>query len=282
MLKLKRGKSTSSNAALRTALGRAELPMIPGLVTEAIEQLHKPDCELIDVAKTMSVDPGLSARLLTTVNSAAYSPRNPVVSIKQATALLGKNHLESMLISLAASSAVGAMPAPGFNVTRFWRIAAWRAMAASAISHRFDRSRSGENFSAALLEDIAVPLLVAGQPRYATVLADWYAGKGPLTTLETAAFGWTHKTVAGWLCEEWKLPATLTAAVTDGSDWDDAAAPYPVVRVVAALSAPLEYPEVIALTASRVSSRFGLTDEEATDLLETARRDSLALAESLS
>ncbi len=281
MLRLKRAKNTPSNGALRAALGRAELPTIPGLVTRAIEQISTPDCDLTKVAETMSLDPGLSARLLTTVNSAAYAPRNPVVSIEHATVLLGKNHLESMLISLAASGAVNSIPVPGFDLPRFWRIASWRAMAAASLSRSFDRPRSGENFSAALLEDIAVPLLVAGQPRYAAVLADWYAGKAPLASLEMAAFGWTHKTVAGWLCDEWNLPPTLAAAVTDESAWDDPNAGYPVVRIVAALSAPLDYPEVIALTGERISGRFGLSADDATALLETARRESLTLAESL-
>ena len=281
MLRLKRSKNGSAGNELRTALGRAELPTIPGVVTRAIEQISAPDCDLSEVGEIMSHDPGLAARLLTTVNSAAYAPRNPVVSVEQATVMLGKNHLESMLISLAASSAVNSVPAPGFNLPRFWRIASWRAMAAAALSRQFDRPRSGENFSASLLEDIAVPLLVAGQPRYATVLADWFAGKGDLAKLETAAFGWTHKTVAGWLCDEWALPPTLAAAVTDSSSWDDPKAPYPVVRVVAALSAPFDYPEVVAITSERISTRFGMSEESAVALLETARRESLALADSL-
>ena len=281
MLKLKRSKRGPTNAELRTALGNAELPTIPGLVTSALEQIQTPDYDPTRVADTMSMDPGLSARLLTTVNSAAYAPRTPVVSIKQATVLLGKNHLESMLILLAASGAVNSVSTPGFDLPRFWRIASWRAMAAAALSQRFDRLHAGENFSAALLEDIAVPLLFAGQPRYANVLADWFAGKGGLAALEEATFGWTHKTVAGWLCDEWNLPPTLAVAVTDDSAWDDPNAAYPVVRVVAALSAPLDYPEVISITATRICERFGLAEDAAEELLERARRDSLTLAGSI-
>jgi HD-like signal output (HDOD) protein len=55
------------------------------------------------VADTIGRDPGLSARLLSVVNSAAYAPRNPIVGAAQAVTRYGKNQLESMLISLAAS-----------------------------------------------------------------------------------------------------------------------------------------------------------------------------------
>ena len=69
--------------------------------------------------------------------------------------------------------------------------------------------------------------------------------------------------------------------MTDDSAWDDPNAAYPVVRVVAALSAPLDYPEVISITATRICERFGLAEDAAEELLERARRDSLTLAGSI-
>ena len=137
------------------------------------------------------------------VNSAAYAPRYPIVGVAQAVPMFSKNHLESMLISVAASRVVTSKPAPGFDMNRFWKVAAWRASAAAALSTRVDRARSSKSFSAALLENIAVPLLVARQARCAAVLADWRAGKGELADLEPEAFGWTHNVVAGWLFDEW-------------------------------------------------------------------------------
>jgi HD-like signal output (HDOD) protein len=279
MLGMKRNKRDAT-AQLKQALGRAEMPTIPGLVTEAIAQVSDPDCDLRRVAKTIGYDPGISARLLASVNSAAFSPRRPIVAIDQATAMLGRNHLESMLIALAAGSAVNTSPPPGFNLPRFWRISSWRASAAASLSRRFDRSRSGINFSASLLEEIAVPLLVAGQPRYAAVISDWYAGVGPLEDLEQAAFGWTHKTVAGWLCSEWGFPDSLRDAVTETGDSQDPNLEYPIVRVVSALSAPLDYPEVIADAAAKISNRFDVPEEPAVAMLEQARLDGLTIAES--
>ncbi len=223
MLKLKRSRADDGASELRRALGNLDPPTIPGLVTTAIEQVSSPDCDLREVAETVGLDPGLSARLLSVVNSAAYAPRNPIVGVSQAVTMFGKNHLESMLISLAASRIVAAKPARGFDMNRFWRVAAWRASAAAALSKQVDRARSSENFSAALLEDIAIPLLAAGQPRYAAVLADWRAGNGELCDLEQAAFGWTHHVVAGWLFDEWGFPTSLrnvlwpdTYAANDG------------------------------------------------------------------
>jgi HD-like signal output (HDOD) protein len=281
MLKLKRTRADDGASELRRALGNFDPPTIPGLVTTAIEQVSSPDCDMRQVADTVGRDPGLSARLLSVVNSAAYAPRNPIVGVAQAVTMFGKNQLESMLISVAASRVVASKPTPGFDMNRFWTVAAWRASAAASLSKRVDRARSSENFSAALLEDIAVPLLVAGQPRYSRVLADWRAGAGELTDLEQETFGWTHNIVAGWLFDEWGFPASLRDAVTEVGRPEDGAVAYPVVRVVSSLSAPGEPAEVIEKTTDRISTVFGMPEDQATSLLEAARIDGATLAQSL-
>jgi len=278
----KRSRAKDAGSDLRRVLGGMELPTIPGVVTMAIEQVSAPDCDMRLVAETVSRDPGLSARILSVVNSAAYAPRNPIVGVAQAVTMFGKNHLESMLISLAASRATSQVTAPGFDLGGFWQIAAWKASAAGTISRRLDRARSSENFSAALLQDIAVPLLVSGHPPYRAVFADWQSGGGDLIALERDAFGWTHYEVAGWLFDEWGFPEKLRVAVTESGEPESAVVEYPVVRAVACLSAPLPQPEIIAGAAAVLHETFGLDSETATRLLETARVDGAKLAQSLS
>ncbi len=277
----KKSRTKDAGSDLRRVLGGMELPTIPGVVTMAIEQVSAPDCDMRQVAETVSRDPGLSARILSVVNSAAYAPRNPIVGVAQAVTMFGKNQLESMLISLAASRATSQVTTPGFDLAGFWQIAAWKASAAGTLSRRFDRARSSENFSAALLQDIAIPLLVSGHPRYRTVLSDWQSGGGNLIDLERETFGWDHYEVAGWLFDEWGFPQKLRDAVTESGEPADVTVEYPVVRAVACLGAPLPQQEVIATAGAVLSESFGLDPESAAELLETARVDGAKLAQSL-
>jgi HD-like signal output (HDOD) protein len=251
------------------------------MVAAAIEQVSSPDCDLRRVAETVGRDPGLSARLLSIVNSAAYAPRNPIVGVTQAVTMFGKNQLESMLISLAASRVVASKQPSAIDLTQFWNVSAWRASAAAALSNHFDRARRSENFSASLLEGIAIPLLASSQPRYRAVLTDWQAGKGKLEDLEQNVFGWTHRTVAGWLFEEWGFPQALRDAVTEVGDPEQGTAKYPVVRVVHSLGANGEPAEVIEATAERITTVFGMPEDLAVALLETTRTDAMVLAQSL-
>ncbi len=281
MLRMKKSRANDAGSDLRRVLGGMELPTIPGVVTMAIEQVSAPECDMRQVAETVSRDPGLSARILSVVNSAAYAPRNPIVGVAQAVTMFGKNQLESMLISLAASRATSQATAPGFDLGHFWQIAAWKASAAGTLSRRVDRARSSENFSAALLQDIAIPLLVSGHPRYRAVLSEWQDGGGELVELEMAAFGWTHYEVAGWLFDEWGFPQKLRDAVTESGAAPEETVEYPVVRAVTSLSAPLPHPEVIEATAQVLAESFGLDREDAAEMLETARVDGAKLAQSL-
>lgn len=281
MLRMKKGRAIDKGSDLRRALGNMDLPTIPGIVTLAIEQVSAPDCDMRQVAETVSRDPGLSARILSVVNSAAYAPRNPIVGVAQAVTMFGKNQLESMLISLAASSAANRTAAPGFDLAGFWRTAGWKASAAGIVSRRIDRARSSENFSAALLQDIAVPLLASGQPRYTAVLSDWRDGAGRLDDLEKSAFGWTHYEVAGWLFDEWGFPQKLRAAVVESGLPAEQPVQYPVVRAVASLSNPEPHPDVIEATAAALTETFGIDTEQAVCLLEAARVDGAKLAQSL-
>lgn len=281
MLGLKRTKSGSQND-LKKVLGDFELPTIPAVVTAAIDKISAPDCDMSEVGDIVATDPGLSARLLSIVNSAAYAPRNPIAGVNQAVMMLGRNHLESLLISLAASSAAASGAAPKFDMQEFWMTAAWRATTAAAFAERFDRGRRTENFTAALLEDIAVPILLRCQPKYANVLAEWKAGAGELVDLEQAAFGWTHTVVAGWMFEEWGFPDALRDAVTEAGQPEETEVDYPIVQVVSALANPGDFDEVVGEVAERLSTLFGTAFDEAVALIEKAHSEAAHIAQTLS
>jgi hypothetical protein len=64
-----------------------------------------------------------------------------------------------------------------------------------------------EPFSAALLQDMAVPLLAKEAPAaYAKLLSTRKDGKVRLSALEKHVFGWTHAEAAGIMARQWNLP----------------------------------------------------------------------------
>lgn len=200
-------------------LGDFELPSFSTVAAEALQQLAEPGTDLEDVAITLRHDPGLSTHLLRLVNSASYGLRNPVGNVSQAMGLLGRNQVESILISKAVRGALPAPTSSAFDRHRFWSAAAGRAAVASGLAAIIDRAHQAESFTAALLQDMAIPMLLERSPGYDELLMSWHDGTTQdLETAEQAAFGFSHSQIGGWMAEQWNFPPTLCAAISDHHD----------------------------------------------------------------
>ena len=188
-------------------LGDYEPPSFPMFITQALDALADPDSDMASIATIVQQDPGASARVLRVVNSAGFGLRSTATNVHQAATLLGRNQLEALLISIGARSVLPDPPAEnGFDHSRFWATSSRRATLASLIAARIDPTRQSENFTAALLQDMGIPVLVSREARYGDVLAQWHAEDADLATLEQEVFGWHHGEVAAWLGERWDFP----------------------------------------------------------------------------
>lgn len=99
-----------------------------------------------------------------------------------------------------------------------------------------------EPFAAALLQDMAVPLLAKEVPDvYVKLLAARDNGAYRLSKLESHVFGWTHAQAAGMMARQWNLPeafADLIEGHTQLDQWlADPASQAP--RLAVAMSALL-------------------------------------------
>ncbi|MED5374642.1 MAG: HDOD domain-containing protein [Myxococcota bacterium] len=255
---------------LLDALGEAPMPTFPQVANAALDKLRDPTSSLRDVGLILEQDPGLSIRLLKTVNSPAFGLRRPCTSVAHAASLMGRAQLESMVLAVAVNAATP-KKAPGFNRQQFWQAAAQRAAVARSIAAAISPRFASEAFTAGLLQDMAVPLLAARRSDYAPVLEAWRGGEGSLDALEQQAFGWDHAEIGGLLGERWEFPAGLKAAVSDhhGVDAD------PAVGVVALIGEDgVDSEKVI----EQAHARFGL----AHDVVDKAIQEGSEQAQTLS
>ncbi len=215
-------KTQDRLAAVSRLLDGYELPSFPHVITDALGRLGDPDVAMADVARVLEMDPGISVHLLKLANSAALGLRNPVDSLQQAVTMLGRNQVESILITSAARASVPRPLSPVFDSPRFWTAAASRAVVATSISAVVDPSRRSETFTAALLQDMALPILVDHIDGYDLLLKQWYDGDViDLAAAEHAEFGWDHASVATRMGTMWDFPETLLEAIAGHHDTDE-------------------------------------------------------------
>ncbi len=205
------GRSKGGRKSLSHIIGDEELGAFPALISDALRKIAEPDFDLNSIADLLMNDPGVTVRLLGLVNSAALSRGRPVTSVHQAVVIVGRNQLESLLISLAVKGALPNPNVPGFDHGRFWMTSARRAAIAGQLATVVDPSRRSENFTAALLQDMALPVLAQRTDGYCETLQNWHESPTDLAVLERQSFGWDHGEIASLMAAAWDFPPELVS-----------------------------------------------------------------------
>jgi len=268
-----RRSKTQAADALREAVGDHTLPHFSGAVLQALSTLRDDGSTLEEIAETLNFDPGVSVKLLALVNSSAFGARATVDDLPQAIQLVGRASLESLLISMSVRKALPEKTS-GIDTSAFWRAAAYRAVVARRLAQELCPREAHSAFTAALLQDMAVPLLAERQgDAYLALLERWREGGPSLRELEREAFGCDHAELGLLMCQAWELPESLAMAIGGHHDdpGDDNPTPDPVL-----LSSLLREPgpapgsdELVAVARDR----HGLEDGAVSDLLDACLGD---------
>ena len=281
MFKLFARTKSDAEEELKQILGGYELPTFPAVYLKALQQVRDDRTAATALADTLATDPGLTMRLLRTVNSAAFGLRSQIKSVHHAVSLLGRAHIESTLLSLASHSALPADPAPGFDPARFWKTAARRAATARALADTSGPSERSECFTAALLQDMALPMLANrfGAP-YAQLLERWHTGDGELHLMEREAFGWDHARVAALMCAGWRFPKSIAEAIAShhGCDDPDVHQLRPVT-LVAWIRETDEDPADLGMLVEQVHMTIGMEPDRVRALIDESFRNAEEIAQ---
>ena len=201
-------------------LGAFELPSLPDVGMRALDALRRDDTSAADVAAVIENDPRLSVEVLRLANSAAFGARTTIEDVAHAVQLMGRGNLESLVISVSVQRALPGA-APGLDVAAFWRTAFWRGGVARAVALRVCKEEASATFTAALLCDMALPLLAEQLgAKYTALLEAAASGSAPLQALERDKFGWDHAEVGAEMCAAWELPEGLAKSVATHHDED--------------------------------------------------------------
>ncbi len=256
-----------------------ELPSFPHVPSSALERLSDPDVDLREVAEIIVADPGVSASILRRVNSAAFGSRRSVDSVHQAVGLLSVSEIEGMLISAGVRSVLPASTGNGHDPRQFWTAAARRAAIAGVMAAKVLPSQRSQVFTAALLQDMAIPFLAAERQDYGQLIESWRDGKADLPTLEFDSFGSDHAALAAQMCAKWEFPASLSAAIAAHHDSHREVERPAIVQLVALLrdtedredreAMIVAATETLHLPADAVEQLVAAGEEQAAVLLST-------------
>jgi HD-like signal output (HDOD) protein len=221
------GSNVDRDAKIRRIVGGVDkLPTPPDIFFDLTRLMQSPTTSVADVARVVTRDPALSAKLLQLVNSAYFGTGQACTSIQQAVALMGTDRLRYIALTASVFSAREPEQPGGFSLQALQEASMRAAWIARAIA---DPASRDEAFASTLLHDVGQVVLALGRPDEVGALTERIKlGEDPLAA-ELEVFGVTHADVGARLLAIWGLPSAIVDTVQ--FHHDPGAAPEAVRRL---------------------------------------------------
>lgn len=211
--------SVSSTSLEETAARIRDVSSLPHVVLQIMDVVNAPDSSASDLKNAVEMDPSLTARLLRTVNSAAYRARTEIRTVHHAIAYLGF----TVVRNVALASTVADIFRDEKKIGSYSRQALWRHLVSVGVASRMIAARTGlqdfeDAFLAGLLHDFGIILLDQNCHSQFVATIESLAPDDTLCRAEMRSFGFTHAELAGAVAHKWNLPSTVLAAILHHHD----------------------------------------------------------------
>jgi len=190
-----------------------KIPILPAAISSLLSEINRDEPDIAKLETIISSEPQISAKILRTVNSVQFALRTKVTTIRHAIAMLGLNRIRSIGLSYAMLDAVNEPESKLFNHEAFWTDTLLRSIIARSITQRVIPGEEEEAFTAMMLADISIPvLLTAWGDKYEAVFSRWQGDVTELAQLERELVGWDHSQASAWILRKWGFPDKPVAA----------------------------------------------------------------------
>lgn len=199
--------STTTDTSLDRILQSTHLPALPQTAISLLQLSQSGDAGPNDFTRPIEADPGLAGQVLRFVNSSHFGFSREISSVQQALTLVGTRTITNFALWNAVFSVVPNPQFGAFDLKTLWADSLRRAVFARKLGKAMRLADAEDLFAAALLQDMAIPLLLKFMPNeYQNLLEQRAAGQLRLSQLERQTFGWDHAEAASQLMRKWHLP----------------------------------------------------------------------------
>ena len=189
------------------------LPTIPKVVHELIQSLNNEDADIGKLARSVSQDQVISARVLRLANSSYYGSSRKVASIDDAVTLIGLNQLRILVI--ACGMAGSFVKVPGIDLNHFWRNSLLTAMVARLMAKEQEGINAEVAFTAGLMHGIGVLLIHNAFPDSAMQISKACQDRSVTerATIERELLQTDHCEVGSELAKRWNFADEIINAI---------------------------------------------------------------------
>jgi HD-like signal output (HDOD) protein len=203
-----------SKQSLKTMISRLRsIPSLPTLYEELMAALRSEDPSLAKIARIISRDVGMAAKILQLANSAFVGASGRVSSLVQALSLIGTETVRTLVLSVHVFSQFEGNAQVAARLPALWDHSVSVSSLAQLIASSENCSKAlvEESCTAGLLHDIGKVVLLAEMPREYSQIFEIDSGVNK--NLEHERLGCTHAEIGAYLMSIWGIPLPLVQAV---------------------------------------------------------------------
>ena len=204
---------------LNEVLDQAQLTALPQSAIHLLELSQDPTNGPAEFAVPIESDLGLAGQVLRFVNSSYFGFSREISSVRLAITLVGIRTIKNFALWSAVFSLMPNPQCGPLDLKSLWQDSLRRALLARALARLLGLKEADEAFSAALLQDMAIPMLAKRAPEsYAVLLQGRENGNVRLSDLEKRYFGWTHAEAGALMARNWNLPEGFAVLIQNHLD----------------------------------------------------------------
>ena len=193
--------------------GKVELPLLPMTAMRVFHAARRPEAAAPEVAEIVQGDQKLAGAVLRVANSAAHSPRNPIVTLQQAVTRLGLKVMAEIALGEAFRSSVYDDDNHLDLMQSYWRESLATALWSKELA-RIRRENIETAYLCGLMHNVGKPLAL----RY----LDEKLGDAESVDNVAELVERLGRCSGPFLADEWNMPAVVAAAVGWHHRYEDA------------------------------------------------------------
>ena len=194
-------------------LTATDLPTIPVVAMKVLSLIESEESTAEELARVVSSDPAVAARVLKISNSSFYGCQRKVQTLPHAIMMLGYNTLRSLVVTASVKQVYNPY---GLTEKMLWEHSVGAGLAARIIANTTGLVNEEEAFLGGLFHDIGKLILnTMDCQQFQMVMEKSYNEEISFMEAERQTYSYTHADVGGLVIKKWNFPEMLMKAVQE-------------------------------------------------------------------